>query len=125
MSEYFAWTVKHNCKKVNTLNNKPLWSELPAVWVGQLGRLGKVMEAVHARRGLSHGLAVEAAAIKVGQLLPVVLLVLFCVVVVGAHNVVQRFTVGLLWLRGPVHEQPENYQSCSFMEKIFWDLCRG
>lgn len=59
------------------------------------------MEAVDARTGLAHGLAVEATAIKVGQLLPVVLLVLIWVIVVGPHHVIQGFSVGLLWLRSP------------------------
>lgn len=97
-------------------NNKSPRFELPAVWVGQLGRLGKVVEAVHARRGLAHGLAVEAAAIKVGQLLPVVLLVFIWIVVVGAH-VVQGFTVGLLWLGGPVHGVHRNQSA------LLWYYC--
>lgn len=59
------------------------------------------MEAVDARAGLAHGLAVKAAAIKVGELLPVVLLVLVEVVVVDVHYIVQGFSVGLLRLRSP------------------------
>lgn len=76
-------------------------SALPVVWVGQLSWFGQIVEAVYAGTGLSHGLAVKATAIKVGQLLSVVLLILIWVIVVGAHHIVQRFTVGFLRLRGP------------------------
>lgn len=79
---------------------------LPVVRVGQLSWFGKVVEAVDARAGLAHGLAVEATAVKVGQLLPVVLLILIWVIVVGTHHVIQGFiSVGLLWLRGPEEEE--------------------
>jgi len=57
------------------------------------------VEAVDARTRLAHGLAVEAAAIEVGQLLPVVLLVLIWVIVVRMR---------LLWLRGPAEETKGN-----------------
>lgn len=39
---------------------------LPVVWVRQLSWFGQVMEAVDARTGLAHGLAVKATAVKVG-----------------------------------------------------------
>ena len=60
-------------------------ASLPVVWVGQLSWFGQIMEAVDAKSGLAHRLAVKATAIKVGQLLPVVLLILIWVIVVGAH----------------------------------------
>lgn len=62
------------------------------------------MEAVDARAGLAHGLAVKAAPIKVGELLPVVLFILVEVVVVGVHDIIQGFSVGLLRLRSPAEK---------------------
>lgn len=44
------------------------------------------MEAIDYR--LSHGLVVKAAAIKVGQLFPEVLLILIRVVVVGTNHLI-------------------------------------
>lgn len=61
---------------------------VPAVWEGQLSWFGQIMKAVHAREGLAHGLAVKASAVKVGQLLPIVLLILIWVIVVGAHDII-------------------------------------
>lgn len=81
---------------------------IPVVWVGQLSWFGKVMEAVHARTGLGHGFAVKATAIKVGQLLPVVLLILIWVIVIGTHYIIQGFSVGLLWLRSPADKTAGN-----------------
>lgn len=78
---------------------------VPVVGVGQLSWLWQVVEAVDARAGLAHGLAVKAAAIKVGELLPVVLLILVEVVVVGVHYVIQGFSVGLLWLGSPAEKE--------------------
>lgn len=66
------------------------------------------MEAVHARIGLHHGLVVKATAIKVGQLLPVILLILIWVIVIGTHYIIQGFSVGLLWLRSPAEEAEGN-----------------
>lgn len=83
-------------------------SAVPVVWVGQLSWFGQIVEAVYARTGLSHGLAVEATAIKVGQLLSVVLLILIWVIVVGAHHIVQRFTVGFLRFGGPAERAKRN-----------------
>lgn len=77
---------------------------LPVVWIGQLSWFGQIMETVDARTGLAHGLAVEATAIKVGQLLPVELLILIGVIVVGSHYIIQGFSMGLLWLRSPAEK---------------------
>lgn len=74
-------------------------TDIPVKGVGQLGWFGQIVEAAHARTGLAHGLAVKAAAIKVGQLLPVVLLILIWVIMVGTYHVIQGLNVGLLWLR--------------------------
>lgn len=74
---------------------------VPAVWVGQLSWFGQIMEAVDARTRLAHGLAVKATAVKVGQLFPVVLLILIWVIVVGPHYIIQGFRMRLLWLRSP------------------------
>lgn len=46
------------------------------------------MEATDARSRLTHSFAVEAAAVKVGQLLSVVLLVFIGVIVVGTHYII-------------------------------------
>lgn len=81
---------------------------VPVVRVRQLSRFGQVMEAIDARTGLAHGFAIEATAIKVGQLLPVVLLILIWVIVVGTHYIIQRFSVRLLWLRSPAEEAKDN-----------------
>lgn len=81
---------------------------IPVVWVRQLSRFGQIMEAVDTRTGLAHGLAIKATAIKVGQLLPVVLLILIWVIVVGTHYIIQRFSMGLLWLRSPAEEAKRN-----------------
>lgn len=81
---------------------------VPVVWVGQLSWFGQIMEAIDARTGLAHGFAVEATTIKVGQLLPVVLLVLIWVVVVGTHYIIQWFSMRLLWLRSPAEKAKEN-----------------
>lgn len=81
---------------------------IPVVWVGQLSWFGQIMEAVDARTGLAHGLAVKATAIKVGQLLPVVLLILIWVIVVGTHDIIRGFSVGLLWLRSPAEKAKGN-----------------
>lgn len=78
---------------------------IPVVGVGQLSWFWQVVEAVDARAGLAHGLAVKAAAIKVGELLPVVLLILVEVVVVGVHYIIQGFSVGLLRLGSPVEKE--------------------
>lgn len=77
---------------------------IPVVWVGQLSWFWQLMEAVDARTGLAHGLAVKATAVKVGQLFPVVLLILVRVIVVGAHNIIQGFSMGLLWLGSPAEK---------------------
>lgn len=63
------------------------------------------MEAIDARTGLAHGFAVKAAAIKVGQLLPVVLLILIWVIVIGTDYIIKRFSVRLLWLGSPTEEE--------------------
>lgn len=81
---------------------------IPVVGVGQLSWFWQVMEAVDARTGLAHGLAVKAAAVKVGELLPVVLFIFVEVVVVGVHYIFQGFSVGLLWLRSPGQEAERN-----------------
>lgn len=78
------------------------------VGVGQLSWFWQLMEAVDARAGLAHGLAVKAPTIKVGQLLPVVLLILVQVVVVGTRNLIQGFCVGLLRLRSPAEGADKN-----------------
>lgn len=78
---------------------------IPVVGVGQLSWFWQVVEAVDARAGLAHGLAVKAAAIKVGELLPVVLLILVEVVVVGVHYIIQGFSVGLLRLGSPEEKE--------------------
>lgn len=71
------------------------------------------MEAVDARAGLAHGLAVKAAAIKVGQLLSVVLFILVEVVVVATRRVIQGFSVGFLRLRSPAERAERNaWSSC-------------
>lgn len=71
------------------------------------------MEAVDSGAGLAHGLAVKAAAIKVGQLLPVVLFILVEVVVVGTCRVIQGFSVGFLRLRSPAYRAERNaWSSC-------------
>lgn len=80
---------------------------LPVVWVGKLNWFGQIMKAIDARTGLAHGLAVKAAAIKVGQLLPVVLLILIWVIVVGTHYIIYGFSMRLLWLRGPEEKTKE------------------
>lgn len=72
------------------------------------------MEAVDARAGLAHGLAVKAATIKVRELLPVVLLILVQVIVVGARHFIQGFCVGLLRLRSPAEKADKN----------LWNRCR-
>lgn len=79
------------------------------------------MEAVYAGTGLSHGLAVKATAIKVGQLLSVVLLILIWVIVVGAHHIVQRFTVGFLRLGGPA-ERAKRDETVSCKDLTHSDL---
>lgn len=84
---------------------------IPVVWVGQLGWFGQIMEAIDARTRLAHGLAVEATAIKVGQLLPVVLLILIWVIVVGTHYIVQGLSMGLLGLRSPAEKVKRNKQN--------------
>lgn len=81
---------------------------LPVVWIRQLSRFSQIVEAVDAGTGLAHGFAVKAAAIKVGQLFPVVLLILIRVVVVGTHDVIQRFSMWLLWLRSPEEEDDDD-----------------
>lgn len=82
---------------------------IPVVGVGQLSWFWQVMEAVDARAGLAHGLAVKAAAVKVGELLPVVLFIFVeVVVVVGVHYIFQRFSVGLLWLRSSGQKAERN-----------------
>lgn len=77
---------------------------IPVVGVGELGCFWQLVEAVDARAGLAHGLAVKAPTVKVGELLPVVLFILVEVVVVGAHNILQGFRVGLLRLRSPAEK---------------------
>ena len=58
---------------------------IPGVGVAQLCGLGHVVEAVDCG-----GFVVEVPAVEVGELLPVVLLVLLRVVVVGAQDPVHR-----------------------------------
>lgn len=65
------------------------------------------MEAVNARSGLAHGLAVKAATIKVGQLLSVVFLILIWVIVVGTDYIIQGLGVGLLWFRSPAEKNKQ------------------
>ena len=86
---------------------------LPVVWVGQLSWFGQIVEAVDARGRLAHGFAVKASAIKVGQLLPVVLFILIWVIVVGTHYIIQRFSVGLLWLRSPAEEAERDMKTAA------------
>lgn len=81
---------------------------IPVVGVGQLSWFGQIMEAVDTRGGLPHGFAVKTTAIKVGQLFPVVLLVLIWIIVVGTHQIIQRFSVGLLWLRSSAEKTKRN-----------------
>ena len=81
---------------------------LPVVRVGQLSWFGQVMKAVDARSRLAHGFAVEATAIKIRQLFPVVFLVLIWVIVVGTHYIIQWFSVGLLRLWSPAEKAKRN-----------------
>lgn len=102
---------------------QPSW--IPVVGVGQLGGFWQVMEAVDARAGLAHGLAVKAAPIKVGELLPVVLFILVEVVVVGVHHVIQGFSVGLLGLWSPVEKEQSRkiYQNMRVENIATLNLC--
>lgn len=80
---------------------------IPVVGVGQLSWFRQIMKAIDTRGGLTHGFAVKTPAIKVGQLFPVVLLVLIWIIVVGTHQIIQRFSVGLLWLRSSAQRTEE------------------
>lgn len=85
------------------------------------------MEAVDARAGLAHGLAVKAAAIKVGELLPVVLFILVEVVVVGVHYIIRGFSVGLLRLGSPAEKEQSRkiYQNMRVENVATLNLCEN
>lgn len=84
---------------------------LPVVRVQKLSWFGQIMEAIDARIGEPHGFTVKAPTIKVGQLLPVVLLVLIQVIVIGTYYIIKRFCVRPLWLRSPKNEAHTNKAS--------------
>lgn len=58
------------------------------VGVRQLSWFGYIVEATDAWSRLAHSFTVEAAAVKVGQLLSVVLLIFIGVIVVGSHDII-------------------------------------
>lgn len=93
----FDCRAQYSCEGVSAAGREER-ADIPVKGVGQLGWFGQIVEAVDARTWLAHRLAVKTAAVKVGQLLPVVLLVLIWVIMVGTDHVIQGLSVGLLWL---------------------------
>ncbi len=65
-----------------------------------LRRFGRLVEAIDSSVGLIHGLVVKAAAVKIRQLLPVILFIFIWVIVVGADHVVPYTRMRFLGLRG-------------------------
>ncbi len=83
---------------------------VPGERICDLGlRFGRLMEAIDSSVGLIHGLVVKAAAVKIWQLLPVILFIFLWVIVVGADHVVPYTRVRFLGLWGS-RSRKENHQ---------------